>query len=468
MDHTGGGTQGPRNLATDNMIKVANFTNTIEVIKVSKNEDQPTQVRRRLADNVKAHIKGNAHFIPGRGYQITYNRHQEDNTTLTETEDVELIFSRATGKTHWYHLRESNGHWWTLQEGKLEHQYTVQIRLGNPELSTPARESSPEPQTAIDVDPPAPVEEFLSGALHHVTTLQGSQPLNTETQEPTITTQIAHAASEGTQIPVNMTPVLGMASINIATVGGSGGAGGGGGPPLNTGNTNTTGQGGGGRLEGQPPRTFTGEREDSNDFLIAFKGYCLLNLNHPTMVDKHQRVALALTFIDRKLVNSWKNQEMDKLQNRISSGITSTWAPFEKSFKEAFTNLAQKQTAYQKLKTCKQDGRGLNIFLAEFRKLLGEADIPETDREAMSLLMANLNPSLVVSIINRDDSDPRNPPSFERFIKNAQDSYVKWIAKQPFQNKRFGPTQQRMWNATFGRNRANNNGAGQHHTTSQG
>src|ERR1700742_3792299 len=139
MDHTGGGTQGPRNLATDNMIKVANFTNTVEVIKVSKNEDQPTQVRRQLADNVKAYIKGNTHFIPGRGYQITYNRHQEDNTTLTETDDVELIFSRATGNTHWYSLCKSNRYWWTLQESKLKYQGVVQIGLGNPELSTPAR-----------------------------------------------------------------------------------------------------------------------------------------------------------------------------------------------------------------------------------------------------------------------------------------------------------------------------------------
>src|ERR1700741_551760 len=88
----------------------------------------------------------------------------------------------------------------------------------------------------------------------------------------------------------------------------------------------------------------------------------------------------------------------------------------------------------------------------------------------MSLLMANLNPSLVVSIINRDDYNPSNPPSFECFIKKAQDSYVKWIAKQPFQNKRFGPTQQHMWNATFRRNRANNNNSRgeQYHTTSQG
>src|SRR6202008_193956 len=128
-----------------------------------------------------------------------------------------------------------------------------------------------------------------------------------------------------------------------------------------------------------------------------------------------------------------------------------------KSFREAFTNLAQKQTAYQKLKTCKQDGRGLDIFLAEFRKLLGEADIPETDREAMRLLMANLNPILVVSIINREEYDPSNPPSFERFIKKAQDSYVKWIAKQPFKNKRFGPIPEYMWKTAFGRNRTNNN-----------
>jgi hypothetical protein len=185
------------------------------------------------------------------------------------------------------------------------------------------------------------------------------------------------------------------------------------------------------------------------------------------MTNEASRVALALTFIDGKQVNSWKNQQLQKLEDRIARGRSSHWANFEKDFKDTFTYLAQKQMSYQKLKALKQGSVGLDHFLAEFCQLLGEAGIPETNREAIDLLMTNMNPNIVINIISRDNFDPNNPPDLEGFLAKAQKEHVKYIANQAFkQPQKFGYNQQHLWNATRGRN--NGGGGGQCLTTSQG
>jgi hypothetical protein len=249
-----------------------------------------------------------------------------------------------------------------------------------------------------------------------------------------------------------------MASINTAT--GS------------TGQTGGQGNQGGGHLDGHAPKIFEGERGNSTDFLIAFKGYKLLNNSHPLMIDEAARVALALTYIDGKTVNGWKLQQLQKLEDRIMAGVTQHWRIFEKDFKDAFTYLAQKQTSYQKLKALKQGSVGLDHFLAEFCQLLGESEIPEMDREAIDLLMANMKPGIVNAIISRDDYNLDNPPTFEQFIAKAQKEHVKFIAKQAFQQpSKFGQynnNQQCLWNTTHRGRNNQNSGGGQHLTTSQG
>ena len=51
-----------------------------------------------------------------------------------------------------------------------------------------------------------PVEEALSGGLHHIATLRGSHPLTRE--EPLhILPQVIQAAAEGIKIPTDIPPV---------------------------------------------------------------------------------------------------------------------------------------------------------------------------------------------------------------------------------------------------------------------
>jgi hypothetical protein len=88
------------------------------------------------------------------------------------------------------------------------------------------------------------------------------------------------------------------------------------------------------------------------------------------MSNPFSQVLTALTFIEGDRVNSWKENELDKLMNRITSGVPETlelhWQIFKDSFKEAFTNLNGKQEAYQDL-TCLKQGDSLDHYVIEFK-----------------------------------------------------------------------------------------------------
>jgi hypothetical protein len=114
-------------------------------------------------------------------------------------------------------------------------------------------------------------------------------------------------------------------------------------PAVNIINTN-------GRLQGHAPVIFDGNRKKSKGFIVTFQLYQKLNWNHAIMSNPFSRVLTALTFIEGDRVNSWKENELNKLMARVKSGVRETlelhWQIIKDNFKEAFTNLNAKEEAY--------------------------------------------------------------------------------------------------------------------------
>ncbi len=138
------------------------------------------------------------------------------------------------------------------------------------------------PTQAIDIDTP---EDTATRPLTPTTT---TQPLTYPTTQPTM----SQAGTSTTTIP----PATSTATTTIPTGGGGGGGGiptpppgGGGGGGGGGGRGGATGgpPPANGRLEGNPPFEFTGDRERSKAFMLAFQIYRGMNPNADVMTNPY-------------------------------------------------------------------------------------------------------------------------------------------------------------------------------------
>ena len=63
---------------------------------------------------------------------------------------------------------------------------------------------------------------------------------------------------------------------------------------------------GNGAFKGSAQPIFKGERSKSTKFLMAFRIFCVTNQTNETLVNPVTRIATALTYMDRPLINPWK------------------------------------------------------------------------------------------------------------------------------------------------------------------
>ena len=263
----------------------------------------------------------------------------------------------------------------------------------------------PEPQTAVTepLEYFDPQEEILAGGIHHIATLQGTQPLSP--QEP-ILPLIERTVSQGTSIPVNIPPVTATlpvmtdqpAEVNTAT-----------GAAANTPNINVIASSANGALKGNPPFVFDGNRQTSKKFLMAFQLWRMINKNNDTMKRPYSRVIAALSYMDGPKVDSWKEEQLTHLDDEVGSGTLeideTLWDDFMDSFLKAFTNTNRRAEAYQEL--CKlRHGESLDKFFVEFKCLAKDSDIKLNDRGTIEILKNNLKGELVKAVICSPNYNP--------------------------------------------------------------
>ena len=311
----------------------------------------------------------------------------------------------------------------------------------------------------LGADSPDTDEEVIAGGTHHVVTLQGSQPLS---QTEPILPAIKAAAAEGASIPTDIPPIASTShaptmsgtQIGTTTTGNAP-------QPINLINT-------GNALKGHPPAPFDGDRKKSKGFLLAFKLYQGLNRGNDAMSNPYNRVVTALTFIEGDAVNSWKGDQLEKLNDHVAGGYIESdkthWDEFEEAFKKAFTNTNEKSEAYQELTRLKQ-GDNLDTFITEFKRLIKLAGINTDSHGVIELFKGGLKSGLTKSIISSPGFDPLNPwPTLEQWITAVHAQHIKWKMAQQYsqakENKR-----QALYKA-FGVNRKQPGGG--RCTTSQG
>jgi hypothetical protein len=76
-----------------------------------------------------------------------------------------------------------------------------------------------------------------------------------------------------------------------------------------------------GRLQGEPPDFFNGNRTKLETFKRQFRMYKGLNANHEIMQSPYLCTMLALTFIKESLVKDWAADQVEILKEKVTCQV---------------------------------------------------------------------------------------------------------------------------------------------------
>ena len=221
-----------------------------------------------------------------------------------------------------------------------------------------------------------------------------------------------------------------------------------------------------GALKGNPPTPFDGTCSKSSGFLVTFNLFRAANCHNKAMSNPYSCVTTALTYMTGDVMEPWKKDQLNLLNDRITAGYQDNdeqlWNLFEADFRQAFTNTHKAKDVQRELKNLSQKDN-LDTYISEFKRLARDSGYPLNDVGTIELFKRGLKKGLFDTIIDSDVYDPttQNPWDFECWTKEAIKQHGKWKEKVSFKDDyRTGLYK------TFGVKRnPNNNGK---KTTSQG
>jgi len=414
--------------------------NLAAVVLIGELGDKHKQVHRRQNNDLPAHVKGNAYYK----YQGPGNSNNRYYVDLATKSHAPVEFVQTNDSYYWVGLIWRNNSWYTSIKVKLQRNRNLgwwkETDPQHPDYVSPEH-FSPTLQTAIEQ---SPHKKVLAGGIHHIATLQGSNPF---TEQEPILPQIEAAVEQGYHIPLDTTPATAIhpqLSIRTTMAGQQG--------EINvaTGQTeqeeqriNVITSPANGALKGNPPPIFNGDRSTTRKFINNFDLWKAINRHNDTMKKPFSRVVTLLTYMDSPLVDAWKEEQMHKLQEAMDNGTQETdedlWDSFIERFKAAFTNQNQKEEAYQKLCKLKQ-GESLDDFFVKFKQLAHEAGVPLDDKGTIETLKHSMNQPLTRAVIQSPDFNPNaeTPWTFKKWEDQARMSYQKWLAATQFSQQKQG------------------------------
>jgi len=452
------------------------------------------KVNRWQDDNLPSHIKGQAYFEDYSRTGGSLNKSTGYYIDRPNQKHCAVEFIEVNGEDYWTALHWNNveEYWYTARPALIPRNNKWNLSWWSlddpqhPDYVDPEQfaETSEGPHLPIEAHPSAH-EEILAGGLHHIATLQGALPLSP--QEP-ILPQIEEAVAQSISIPLNVTPAAAVlppvtqgpptAPIPVATsaqgntlsyvpmsgpqpiqVAASGGQ------------TITVAATSNGGFKGTPPQPFEGDRNKSHAFLVAFGIFRFTNRKNEAMSNPATRVTTALTYMQGNMMEPWKEEQMTKLEDRITGGTPDTeeihWTEFEQAFKDAFTNANRKQEAFNSLIKLKHGPDGLDVFISEFKRLATAAGVLLDNHGTIYHFKQGLKLGLMQAIIASNAYTPQNPwTTFKEWEDNARSCHLKWIHGQEF--KRQNDNRRQGLYQALGIKPKNANQAGRRTTTQGG
>ena len=117
------------------------------------------------------------------------------------------------------------------------------------------------------------------------------------------------------------------------------------------------------------PPTFTGKMEDMSAFINTSQLYLSMKMTGEL---KTTKMAWMLSYVQRGVVEAWKNNILDELSQGISEVSTATKL-FAKMRNE-FEKTAEEEKKTEQLRTIEQESRTHDKYVQEFKKVARESD----------------------------------------------------------------------------------------------
>jgi len=193
-------------------------------------------------------------------------------------------------------------------------------------------------------------------------------------------------------------------------------------------------------LKGNPPFMFDGDRNKTHKFLLNWDLWAAVNRTNDTMKKPFNRIVTILSYMDGTCVDTWKEEQLQKLKEEMDDGTLETdetlWDNFIERFRNAFVNQNRRSEAYQELCWLKQE-ESLDNFFAKFKQLAHEAGVPLDDKGTIETLKHAMTKGLTSTIINSPTFDPTTeaPWTFAQWEEQACKSHLKWKVAAKFTQK---------------------------------
>ena len=142
-----------------------------------------------------------------------------------------------------------------------------------------------------------------------------------------------------------------------------------------------------GRLVGEPPTTFDGDRKKTTLFINEWELYWAVNNDNTLMINPYRRAMFFLTYIKGTHVNEWVMAVNQWLARQIQGGIATNderlWNEVTTSFTQQFADSLAKENAQAILQAgIKMKGEDIDAYIVEIEELIRLAeyrfDVPQT------------------------------------------------------------------------------------------
>ncbi len=190
-----------------------------------------------------------------------------------------------------------------------------------------------------------------------------------------------------------------------------------------------------GQLEGNPPNKFNGERNDTNNFLMRFHQFMLLNCDAAITRDLIKKATYFLSFMKGNKMKGWTQMQLEWVQDiedniEILPQTQNAWQVVEHNFKQAFIDYVVKEKVQDKLHKLKMREDNINQYIANFQLLAMDANVDLNEPTVLQLFYFGLPNPLAEKCIFID-----LPNNFNSWAKATQKNQHAWIMSQTLKHK---------------------------------
>ncbi len=280
----------------------------------------------------------------------------------------------------WYSFAKAKDSSWLQLVAVLPYIHNYDLDSGSNSSSTASSSTASLNKTIRNS--PAILSVTNSPQISMVTQLPKMATTTTTQTQSTMQTSTSTRSSQ----PLSAAELCTLLHIAVRGSGGGGSGGGGGG---------SGGRGGGGgggappaqqalqpvaaaanvKAMGANPPLFNGDRDEADDFISKVEEYLLLNDDVAGFNSPKKKVALTLTFMQGPEVAEWtKGVRAWLLQFTPAQNTEDLWNEFLVEFALRFQDTQAHQKARTKLQTLRMKMPEINIYVAEFEKLVRKAN----------------------------------------------------------------------------------------------